>query len=90
MDREPIAEVLRHAGVLWDYHRVPSDVRPSDFILAMGNHDTRVAEHAAELWRSGFATVLVVSGGYGKITQASWQTSEAERFAEIARSRGVP
>lgn len=77
------------ARVLWDYHVVLDPVERSDFILALGSHDERVAMHAASLMRMGLANVLVASGGAGKVTGGLWQRSEAERYAEVAASMGV-
>lgn len=88
----PIDETIRrHAKVLWDYHDVSSP-RPDvvDFILALGSHDLRVGARAADLVLEGTAPLLVVSGGAGKVTGGEWAIPEAERFAQLARTRGVP
>jgi uncharacterized SAM-binding protein YcdF (DUF218 family) len=74
---------------LWDYHRLSSPLVKSDFILALGSHDERVAHHAAQLMRDGWAPFVVASGGYGKITSRVSKTTEAERFAQIMREAGV-
>lgn len=90
---EPMIDegVRRHARVLWDYHNLHSDMpNRADFILAMGSHDLRVAERAAELMLSEIADVLVTSGGSGKVTGDLWAKSEGELFAEVARQLGVP
>ena len=58
--------------------------------MALGSHDTRVAERAAELFREGWAPLLVCSGHLGSLTGATWTRSEAEVFAEIAVHHGVP
>lgn len=81
---------LDHARALWDFHRLDMPLEEADFILAMGSHDDRVAEAAADLLLEGFAPLLVTSGGLGKVTKDHWQQSEGERFAQIARERGVP
>ena len=39
-----------------------------DAILALGSHDVRVAERAAELYLQGYAAWLIFSGGYGALT----------------------
>lgn len=83
-------EVLRTARVLWDYHHLDLGLRPSSFILALGSHDERVGAHAAELMMKGLAPILVLSGGFGKVTRHIWGVTEGERFAEIARKLGVP
>ncbi|MFF5262967.1 YdcF family protein [Actinomadura viridis] len=62
---------------------------PGEVILAMGCHDVRVAVHAARLWHEGWAPLVVVSGGRGKIT-AGWEETEARVFARVAREHGVP
>lgn len=77
------------ADVLWDYHRLVVPLAASDIILVLGCHDTRVAEHAAEVWRAGWAPLVVFTGGRGKIT-TSWSRSEASVFADIAERGGVP
>ena len=56
----------------------------------LGSHDTRVAVRAAELWLAGYAPLLVFSGGYGRLTAGSWTEAEADKFAKIAISMGVP
>jgi uncharacterized SAM-binding protein YcdF (DUF218 family) len=83
-------EILRLAKVLWDYHYLDLGLRPVDFILALGSHDERVAEYAAELALKNVAPILITSGGFGKVTGQIWGVSEGERFAKIARELGVP
>ena len=83
-------KVLRAARILWDYHHLDLGLRPTDFILALGSHDERVAQHAAQLLLKGFAPLLVTSGGFGKVTRNIWEVREGDRFAEIAEQLGVP
>jgi uncharacterized SAM-binding protein YcdF (DUF218 family) len=54
------------------------------------SHDERVAERAAQLFHEGRAPLVIFSGGQGSITRSLWNEPEAERFARIAVSRGVP
>ena len=61
-----------------------------DCIIAMGSHDLRVAEHAAQLMLEGWAPLLVCSGGLGRLTRRLWHEPEARKFARIARQMGVP
>jgi len=82
-------EVRSLAGVLWDYHRLSPALTSSDIILVLGSHDLLVADHAAEIWLDGRAPLIVFSGGRGRITE-SWTQPEAEVFAAVAESRGVP
>jgi uncharacterized SAM-binding protein YcdF (DUF218 family) len=81
--------VDRWARTLWDYHRLGHALRPADAIVALGSHDTRVAERAADVLLEGWAPVLVLSGATGALT-AGWARSEAEVFADVAAARGVP
>ncbi len=58
--------------------------------LGFGCADTRVAEHCAELYRRGLAQRLLFSGGFGRITRAIFNNTEAETFAQRAIALGVP
>jgi uncharacterized SAM-binding protein YcdF (DUF218 family) len=83
-------EALSLAKQVWDYHHVNHVLKKADCILALGSHDLRVAERAAELYLDGFAPLLIFSGGLGNFTQDMWTTSEADLFAEVAIQKGVP
>lgn len=83
-------EVISLAQQLWNYHHMNHDLVKSDCILALGSHDLRVAERAAELYIQGFAPLLIMSGGLGNFTQDMWTESEADKFAAIAIDKGVP
>ena len=76
--------------VLWEYHLLHHALQQSDCILALGSHDTRVAERGAELYLAGWAPWLLFSGGLGRLTLGQWDWPEAEVFAEIAVQAGVP
>jgi uncharacterized SAM-binding protein YcdF (DUF218 family) len=78
------------ARILWDYHRLGHTLEKADCIIALGSHDTRVAERAAEVFREGWAPLLVCSGHLGALTRAMWTRPEAEIFADVAVARGVP
>ena len=83
-------EILALAKTIWDYHHVNHTLLKADCILALGSHDTRVAERAAELYHQGWAPLLIFSGGLGRLTENVWTESEADLFARIAVERGVP
>lgn len=61
-----------------------------DAILGLGSSENRVADRASHLLLDGYSNLLIFSGGYGKITQHSNDTSEAELFRSIAIGHGVP
>jgi len=83
------AEELRLAKILWDYHRLDQKPQVSDLIFVLGSHDLRVAERAAELYHPGLAPYILFSGRRGALTR-DWTETEAERFAALAESGGVP
>lgn len=83
-------EVYALAKKVWDYHHVNHQLIKSDCILALGSHDTRVAERAAGLYLEGFAPLLIFAGGLGRLTEDLWTECEADLFARIAVEKGVP
>ena len=88
--RELSPEILSLSKLLWDYHHMNHALLKSDVILALGSHDLRVAERAAQLYLEGWAPLLVCSGGLGNLTSDIWTESEADQFAAIAIKMGVP
>ena len=80
----------RDVRLVWDYHHVGHALARSDAILVLGSHDTRVAERGAQLWLEGWAPLLVLSGNAGSLTSSIWTRPEAEVFADVAASMGVP
>lgn len=84
------AEALSLAQQLWDYHHMQHQLEKADCILALGSHDLRVADRAAELYLQGWAPLVIMSGGLGNLTQNMWTESEADQFAAIAIRKGVP
>ena len=86
-------EVLQLARILWEYSLVPQEPAPADVIVALGTNDLRVAEHAAHLFRRGFGSTLVCTGGIAHqndLLATSWDKTEAEMFADVAARCGVP
>jgi hypothetical protein len=78
------------ARTLWTYHQLGHELSPADVILVLCSHDVAVAERGAQLLLDGWAPLLIYSGGLGSITKQFWTEPEADRFAEIAVSLGVP
>ena len=78
------------AEKIWDYHLMKHQVTKADAILVLCSHDERVAERGAQLFVEGWAPLIIFSGGHGAITKSLWIEPEAERFARIAMSLGVP
>ena len=78
------------AARIWDYHKLNHPLVKADVIVVLCSHDTVVAERGAQLFLEGWAPLLVFSGGLGSITRRLWQEPEADQFARIAESIGVP
>lgn len=76
--------------LIWDYHLLGHDLVCADIIWALGSHDLRVAERAAELWHDGLAPWVVMSGGLGNFTEGVFHEAEADLFAKRAVELGVP
>lgn len=77
------------AEILWDYMLMHHEPRECDLILALGSNDTRVAEHAADLFLRGLAPRLLFSGNVGALTRGKFAKTEAETFADVAIAKGV-
>jgi len=78
------------AKILWDYNNLDQPLKKSDCILVLGSHDIRVAQRGAELYLQGYASLIIFSGGVGRLTEGLWDKFEAEIFAEEAIRLGVP
>jgi uncharacterized SAM-binding protein YcdF (DUF218 family) len=78
------------AQKIWCYHQMNHPLEKADTILVLCSHDRKVAERGAELFLSGWAPLLIFSGGFGSITRELWTKPEADQFAEIAIAMGVP
>jgi len=82
-------EILAQARILWDYMKLGQPLQKADCVIAMGSHDLRVAEYAAQLILEGWALLLVCSGGLGRLTDKIWHEPEARKFARVAEKAGV-
>ena len=75
---------------LCDYLQMHQTVKKSDCILVLGSYDERVAVRGAELFLQGYAPLLIFSGGLADFAKNNWRETEADHFAKIAISLGVP
>jgi uncharacterized SAM-binding protein YcdF (DUF218 family) len=78
------------AEKIWHYHLMNHQLEQADLILVLCSHDLKVAMRGAELFLAGWAPLLMFSGGLGSITKNLWVEPEADQFAKIAVSMGVP
>jgi uncharacterized SAM-binding protein YcdF (DUF218 family) len=63
---------------------------PSGAIFALGSHDLRVADRAAELYHQQMAPWVICSGGFGNLTRHLFVEPEADLFARRVGELGVP
>jgi len=83
----------KQAQIIWDYMLLNQSLKKCDVILTLCSIDERVAEYAAKLFLDGYGKLLIFSGGAAHnddLLAVSWEGSEAEHFAEIAFTKGVP
>ncbi|ELV8700307.1 YdcF family protein [Vibrio vulnificus] len=83
-------KLFRQIEQLWQYMQLQHRLTPVDCLLVMCSNDLRVAEHAANLYKQGYAPYILFSGGEGRFTEGLFEKSEAETFAELAKASGVP
>ena len=83
-------KIRSFAEKLWHYHQLNHQLEAADAILVLCSHDKKVAACGAQLFLEGWAPLLIFSGGLGVITSRMWNEAEAEQFAEIAFTMGVP
>lgn len=89
----PRSDIDIDAKLIWDYHHMGHELTKADAIVVLCSFDDRVAEYAADLFLNGYGEWLVFSGGvaHGQdLLKVRWEGSEADHFAAIAISKGVP
>lgn len=75
---------------LWDFLYIAHPLKQADAIIGFGSHDLGIATRAADIYRAGWAPLIVFTGYLGKGTLGVFQKSEAETYARIAMQSGVP
>ena len=83
-------DALACAQVLWDYLCLHQPLKKADCIVGFGCYNEDIPRRAAQLYRDGFAPLVLFTGGLGRNTAQMWTESEAERFGRIALAEGVP
>ena len=83
-------DIERDAELIYNYHRMSMPLAPASAVFCLCSLDTRVARCAAQLFLDGYGALLIFSGGSGKLTAGLFAKPEAEVFADIASSMGVP
>jgi len=89
-DEARAAHLLDDAELLWSFHQIQGEERPTDVAIALGSHDIGVAEHAADLYNRGLFPLIVFTGANAPTTVEAFPRGEAVQFAERAEELGVP
>lgn len=76
--------------ILWDYMHLNHKLEKADAILVLGCSDISVVDVGIELYKKGYADKIIFSGGLGKDTSKIWDEPEANKFAKLAISKGIP
>ena len=84
------SKTIQNATTLWEFQSQRRRSQPSDAIVVCCSYDLRVADYAAELYRTAIAPVIVMSGKSGNWTKHLWSRPEAEIFCDRALAAGVP
>ncbi len=71
---------------LWNYLTIESLLLPADVIIVGGENDPGLAGQASDLYKQGFAPLIVFSG----YQQPGMDETEAKMLSRIAEQRGVP
>jgi uncharacterized SAM-binding protein YcdF (DUF218 family) len=76
------------AKKVWDYMLMHQKLKQADMIFVLGSNDIRVADRAAEIYKQGYAPLILCAGGNGKASDFS--EPEAKIFSERIIALGVP
>ena len=76
--------------ILWDYMHMNHTLRKADAILVLGCSDLSVVDVGVDIYKKGYSDKIIFSGGLGKDTSKIWDEPEANKFAKIAISKGIP
>lgn len=77
------------AKIIWDYMLMHQPLEKADAIVVFGSYNPIVGKRAAELFKEGWAPIVVFSGNRSDST-TSWDKTEAETMADVAMKHGVP
>lgn len=83
-------DIDKNAKIIWNYMQMHMELTSADAIFVLCSMDTRVAERAVELYKSGYAEHVSISGGMGRLTNDRFTKLEAQVFADILIQAGVP
>lgn len=87
MDKKTDFELMQ---ILWDYMHVNHILKKMDAIIVLGCSDPSVVDVGVDVYKKGYSDKIIFSGGLGKDTSKIWNEPEANKFAKIAISKGIP
>ncbi|MYD69498.1 MAG: YdcF family protein [Acidobacteria bacterium] len=82
--------LAQRANPLWEFLAVADPPAPADVIFVFGSQAFAVPARAAELFRAGYAPVVLVTGHYGRMTRNRFPAPEALVFRDRLMRDGVP
>jgi uncharacterized SAM-binding protein YcdF (DUF218 family) len=83
-------DIRADALLLWEYLKMHHQPRACSVAVALGSHDLGVADTAADLYRRGYAPLIVMTGASSPTTRDRMPRGEAEHYRERAVELGVP
>ncbi|MGW1489694.1 YdcF family protein [Streptomyces sp. NPDC002402] len=78
------------AQLLWKYHQMHHELRPCSVAIGLGSHDLGVADTTVDLYKRGYAPLIVFTGATSRTTQDRMPRGEAVHYRERALELGVP
>lgn len=81
--------VLEAGKTIWAWLPTRDEPKPVEMIFILGNKSDALPAEAAKLFKQQLAPLVVVSGGYGRLTKNDAIT-EADRYLEALHGFGIP
>lgn len=83
-------QVDKNASIIWDYMKMNHKLEKADLILVCGNDDEMTSERTLELYNSGYAPLILISGSGSEKNRDGFKDNEALRIANYIIKNGVP
>jgi uncharacterized SAM-binding protein YcdF (DUF218 family) len=87
LDDPRIADAVE---ILWGYHNLQHQQRPTDVGIGLGSHDLSVATTIAELYHRGMFPLVVFTGANSPTTAQRFPRGEAVHYRDHAAALGMP
>jgi hypothetical protein len=87
----PIDQVRQALETLIPFLAITDDIPSADLMVVLGSNYMDVPNHAAQLYKQGYASQLLFSGKRGRLSEGIPEhLTEAEFFRDLALRAGVP